>query len=513
MEKKFLSDTKMGRLVARLLGRTELSVKDGKVALTDDERDLIRRNYGEGFLVKLEATSFDEGSGSDDARELFDAAVAFKTAELSGQLAEKDRLVAKLQDDIRTLVAEPEPAPASHAADKGGHPSVQLNLNARHNRLAAAALAGDNPLAFVRMADASSLNTTDLNAEFSMTMPPKMRLELLTKRLYAGFNDSKHMTRVQSNTDYIASAAIMSEVSQQFTPAWTPKGAAKFTPCRIPYRRHKINVAIKPADIIPSWLLYLYEQGKTLTEMPITHYLINVHILPKILDDITTSMIGKGKFVDAGVKEDGDDAPAAKNSMDGYETILVEGKTNAKCKMNFYKNAKDPYTLSDEELLKYVNGFVDSISSLFANKMDIHCAPELLTRYQRADFAVNGKYTGQMIDGKVRFTNFNLVPLESMYQSPILFCTPKENFVELVDLSAADKCIQKINEYDYDLHVIGEYSLSVGFKVEEAVYAAVPDGYTPSEKIVTDPVAYAGAWQNGTAAGGQSDNEEDLETA
>ena len=66
MEKKFLSDTKMGRLVARLLGRNELSVKDGKVELTDDERDLIRRNYGEGFLVKLEATSFDEGSGSDE---------------------------------------------------------------------------------------------------------------------------------------------------------------------------------------------------------------------------------------------------------------------------------------------------------------------------------------------------------------------------------------------------------------------------------------------------------------
>lgn len=506
--KKFLSDSKMGRLVAHLLGKSELSVKDGRVELSEAERTLIRTNYGDGFLARLESTSFDEGSASDDARALFDAAVAFQTAELNRQLTESRKLVTRLQNDVNRLVNEPEPAPAPGPVRNGAaRPSISLNLNARHNKLAAAALAGDNPMAFVHMADAASLDTADLNAEFSMAMPPKMRLELLAKRLYAGFDDAKHMTRVQSNTDYIASAAIMSEVSQQFTPAWTPKGAAKFTPCRIPYRRHKINVAIKPAEIIPSWLLYLYEQGKTLAEMPVTHYIINVHILPKILDDITTSMIGKGKFVDAGTKSDGDVAPAAKNSMDGFETILVEGKANAKCKMNFYKNAKDPYTLSDDELLKYVNGFVDSISSLFANKMDIHCAPELLTRYQRADFAVNGKYTGQMIDGKVRFTNFNLVPLSSMYMSPILFATPKENFVELVDLANADKCIQKINEYDYDLHVIGEYSLSVGFKVEEAVYAAVPDGYTPSDKVVTDPVSYAGAWTNGTAAQSEDDEE------
>lgn len=510
--KKFLSDSKMGRLVAHLLGKSELSVKDGRVELTDEERTLIRTNYGDGFLLKLESTSFDEASASDDARALFDAAVAFQTGELTRQLAESKALVSRLQADVNRLVNEPEPAPAPvPVRGAAAKPVSGLNMNARHNRLATAALAGDNPMAFVHMADASSLDTTDLNAEFSMVMPPKMRLELLSKRLYAGFDDARHMTRVQSNTDYIASAAIMTEVSQQFTPAWTPKGAAKFTPCRIPYRRHKINVSIKPAEIIPSWLLYLYEQGKILAEMPITHYIVNVHILPKILDDITTSMLGKGKFIDAGTKEDGDDAPLAKNSMDGYETILVEGKASSKCKMNFYKDAKDPYTLSDEELLKYVNGFVDSISSLFANKMDIHCAPELLTRYQRADFAVNGKYTGQMIDGKVRFTNFNLVPLSSMYMSPILFATPKENFVELVDLSNADRCIQKINEYDYDLHVIGEYSLSVGFKVEEAVYAAVPDGYVPSEKVVTDPVAYADKWTNGTdALSEEEEGEEEL---
>lgn len=266
-------------------------------------------------------------------------------------------------------------------------------------------------------------------------------------------------------------------------------------------------MSIKPADIIPSWLLYMYEQGKTLAEMPITHYIINEHILPKLLDDITVSMLGKGKFVDAGVKNDGDEAPAAKDSMDGYETILVEGKSDPKCKMNFYKAAKDPYTLSGQDLLDYVNGFVDSISSLFAGKMEIHCAPELLKAYQRADFAVNGKYTGEMINGQIRFTKFTLIPLESMYRSPIIFATPKANFVELVDMANASNCIQKIKEYDYDVHIIGEYSLSTGFKVEEAVYAAVPDGYVPSDSIASDPATLGDAWTNGGASTDKTEDE------
>lgn len=506
--KKFLSNSKMGKLVAHLLGKTDLAVKDGKVELSQEEKDLIRTNYGEGFLVKLENCTF-EGGEQETAQDLFNEAVNFHTGALKKELADKNTLIKKLQGEIAKLIEEPEPVPGASAAGSL-KPAIRLDMAAKHNKLASQVLTGDNPLAFMQMeADADSIDVTDLNAEFQTAMPPKLRLELLTKRLYAGFNDAKHMTRVQSNTDYIASQAIMTEVSQQFTAAWTPKGKAKFTPRRIPYRRHKINVSIKPAEIIPSWLLYMYEQGKTLAEMPITHYIINEHILPKLLEDIPVSMLGKGKFVDAGVKNDGDEAPPAKDSMDGYETILVEGKSDPKCKMNFYKAAKDPYKLADQELLDYINGFVDSLSFLFAGKLEIHCAPELLTAYQRADLAINGKYTGEMINGQIRFTKFSLIPLESMYGSPIIFATPKENFVELVDLANASNCVKKIKEYDYDVHVIGEYSLSTGFKVEEAVYAAVPDGYVPSDSIASDPTQLGDAWTNGGAIAAVVDESEE----
>ena len=505
MNKKSLSNSKMGQLVARLLGKPQLDVKDGKVSLSEEEKKTIRDNYGEPFLAKLESVDIEDDSES--ALDLFNAAVAAKTAEATAALTSQ---IKSLQASVLELTNEPEPKPAAKAAAPAGAQAFAVNMNASHNKIVANALNSTNPLAFGAMEDAS-IDITDLNVEFSSVMPPKAKLELLTKRIYNGFPDAKYMTRIQANSDYIASAAMMSEVSQQFTPKWTPKGTVKFTPIRIPYRRHKINVLIQPTEILKSWLLFLYEQGKTMAEMPISKYIIENHILPKVLDDITLSMIAKGKFVDAGTVSDGDKGKAAKDSMDGFETILVEGKKDAKCKINFYKNAKDPMTLGNQEVLDYINGFVDAISGMFANVVTVYCSEQLLTKYKRADFAINGKYTGVEADGAIRFTNFHLVPLKSMYNSQIIFATPQENFVELVDYSKAESCINKIEESNYDVKVFGEYSLSTGFKIAEAVFASVPDGYDPSTTVASGEVDLGDKWVNG-AAGQLANDAEAKET-
>lgn len=501
MNKKSLSNSKMGQLVARLLGKPQLDVKDGKVSLSEEEKKTIRDNYGEPFLAKLESVDIEDDSES--ALDLFNAAVAAKTAEATAALTSQ---IKSLQASVLELTNEPEPKPAAKAAAPAGAQAFAVNMNASHNKIVANALNSTNPLAFGAIEDAS-IDITDLNAEFRSVMPPKAKLELLTKRIYNGFPDAKYMTRIQANSDYIASAAMMSEVSQQFTPKWTPKGTVKFTPIRIPYRRHKINVLIQPAEILKSWLLFLYEQGKTMAEMPISKYIIENHILPKVLDDITLSMIAKGKFVDAGTVSDGAKGKAAKDSMDGFETILVEGKKDAKCKINFYKNAKDPMTLGNQEVLDYINGFVDAISGMFANVVTVYCSEQLLTKYKRADFAINGKYTGVETDGAIRFTNFHLVPLRSMYNSPIIFATPQENFVELVDYSKAESCINKIEESNYDVKVFGEYSLSTGFKIAEAVFASVPDGYDPSTTIASGEVDLGDKWENGATSHLANDTE------
>ena len=64
----------------------------------------------------------------------------------------------------------------------------------------------------------------------------------------------------------------------------------------------------------------------------------------------------------------------------------------------------------------------------------------------------------------------------------------------------------------YDVHVFGEYSLSVGFKIAEAVYAAVPDSYTPANSVVGNSPSEKtdSDWLTG-AASVEDEEEEGLE--
>ena len=500
-----LSNNKMVKVVASLFHKENFDLTDeGSIELSEEEEERIRKTYGEAFLTKLKATNFSE-EGAAKATDLFDEAVRNAAEELA---KDKDAVIADLRKTIEELAAAPEPAPqASHApAAAAGQQLAAIDMKARHNAVVAAALASGNP--FSVQLTSQNVDVSELNAEFSIAMPPKLRLEILLKRIYQGFNDAKFFTPVNTNTDFIATAAIHTEVSQQFTPEWTPKGSLAFTPIRIEYRRHKINEAIKPADLLSSWLLYLYEQGKSQAEQPFIRYVVTEHILPKVLEDITLSMIAKGKYnaVNLGTLKEGDEGSAAKDSMDGLETILVEGKagTNtAAKKINFYKNAQNVLTMTDEQAHAYIDAFADAVRGQFVNKqITIHCAPEVLTKYQRAEFKLTGVYTGKENDGSIRFTSAVLVPMESMYNSPILFTTPKENMKMLVDLAHPENCINDIQKVNYDVRIFGEYSLAVGFAIAEAVFASVPDGYTPYNAVRNEAQVDSAKWTNGGSSSG-----------
>lgn len=510
-----LGNSKMASLVARMFGKERFSLSEaGTVEISDEEAQRIAATYGEGFLEKLRGVNFSEAS-EQEADNLFEEAVRFRASEMT---ANKDAVIAQLRSDIEELSRQPEPSPAPRPAGSGSgrqFTAFQVDMSARHNRIAAEALESANPMAMTVRADDQSIDVGDLNTEFGKVMPPRVRLDIFNRNIYLGLPDAALFTREQSNTDYKATASLMTEVSQAFTAAWTPKGRAKFTPITIPYRRHKVNVNIKPAEVIKSWLTYLYEQGKTPAEQPITRYIAETLILPKVQDDITRVMLGKGKYSEPSSSvKDGDAGTDAAASMDGIETILVDDKAAETRKFNHYVASKDPFTLKGQELLDYVGGFAQAVSKYFVNKPLIYCSEEFLQHYQQQDFAVNGKYTGQSTGNSIRFSAFTFQPMKCMYGSPILFCTPKVNLTMLVDYVKASNCINDFQKFNYDIHVFGEYSLSVGFKIAEAVYAAVPNDYSPANTVIGNSPADTedSNWLTGTAADMLSEKSEDEET-
>lgn len=494
-----LSNSKMMKLVRRLLGVETLAGQDGHVSLTPEQRDKVRATYGDKFLQTLESLDTSAADELDASQELFDTAVEHAA---QARAAEQDAVIAQLREDVRTLSAAPEQLPAPKAAPAASAGTV-INMAARHNALAARILASDNPMAAAEVALStrmdSGVDVTDLNAEFGTVMPPRARIDILKKNIYLGLPDSGAFTRKQSNTDYKAAVAEIGEIVQQFTPKWTPKGSVKFSPATVKYRRHKINVPINPTEVIKSWLVYLYEQGKTMQAMPVTRYIVDSLIMPKVADDVTRSMLGKGKYEEVATAE-GSEGPASLKSMDGIETILVDGLTDADCRFNYYKDAQNPFTLTGQDLLDYVREFAMSVSPYFVDKPEILCSEEFLEHYQAQYDAVNGKYAGREVGRRIPFTGFSLNPLKCMYNSPILFATPLANRVMLVDYANAANCINKIEEQNYDVKVFGEFSLSVGFPIEEAVYAAVPGSYKPSDAVIgntPDVSAADSKWQHG----------------
>ena len=500
-----LSNSKMGKLLARMFGQESLALNQGRVELTDEQKAMLAGKFGTDFVAKLEATVFDDNASAEDNTVLFDAAIAGVAAQkdtiisdLQTQLSEMQRTNKVLQADINALVSDPEPSPKATPVDgtASAAPKFKIDMNAAHNAAAMAALKSGNPANFNL---AGGIDIVDINNEFKMSIPQGTKLDIFLKRVYNGFPDAKYFTqRLSKGRDYRAMTAIMSEVSQQFTNKWTPKGTVKFTPLEIKYRRHKINVAIDPTEVIDTWLIDMYNQGKTPDQQPLVLYIISNHIVPKILEDITFAMIAKGKYERVENAKDGDEGSAAVKSMDGLETILVEGKKNG-AKFNYYKNAKDIRNLKGQELLDYVDAFTKAISPLFANNLPVYCSRDFFEAYKKADFEVYGKYTGQESGNQLRFSKFTLNVMESMYDSPILFATPKANMIELVDLAKPESCINDIQKSNYSVKIFGEYSLSVGFGIAEAVYASVPDGYVPSQAVIAEG-SYGDAWEHGTAA-------------
>ena len=123
-------------IIAAVLGKKELTVKDGKYELSQEERAKIENIYGKDFLDAFEASAIDE-----DGTSIFESMVNAAKAK-DKTIADLNADKAELQKTVNTLAAEPEPTPAPRAVAPANSTAVtfKLNAGAKHNILAAQAL-------------------------------------------------------------------------------------------------------------------------------------------------------------------------------------------------------------------------------------------------------------------------------------------------------------------------------------------------------------------------------------
>lgn len=482
---------KLMNLALVALGITEFPTKDGKVNFSEEQKSTLEKELagqmGPDFVAQLEAAinkHMEDTSAKEEseaAKQLVESVKAESLKEIKtlseklSALEKKQQASEKSQKEAEEKIAklskdpEEEPGSINPAETKGKVVKFKPNMKHRHNARANGYLTGQENLEVA----ATTIDVSEMHSEFGDFMSQfDIKLEVIKKLTQRTVSET-YMTTKMAVESWKASAALITSVVQQFVAKWTPLGQSTFTPLTIQNYRHKINVPITPNEIMDSWLGYLYDEGTTPDAMPITKYIIEQLIVPKVLEDRELRLIGKGSYQALGAVTEGDPGQATGKSMNGFCTILKNEKASGTSAVSFINLA----TITDSNIVEQVNKFVDAIDDVYQDvPMNVHCSREFYRKYKRAYKKLWGGESGDPSFGQdmIDYSQNRLVPLPSMAGEDLIFATPKENFIRLQHKNAgASSITMQLNRYDVE--VFAEWWEGVGFAIAEAVFAYVPE--------------------------------------
>lgn len=486
--------------------------KEGKLFLTDEEKAKLTASYGEQFVNGFSADLARYGEADVEPLSAAERLALDASRQETTRLQNKILELEKSQKDLQGIIAKLEKQPAAaegvkveltafeQAAKKAG-----VDLSLKHNRFLADYLQGKVSAAY---SGNTTIDTQELKTEFGKYVDQN-RLEIL-RSLFGQTESTQYMsTIITDKTEVRASqASIVGTVLQQFVPEWTPSGAAKFHPLRIRNFKCKLNVPIKPSDIMEDVLGYLYdEQAKTLQSMPVVRYILTQLIFPK-LDEEREQALAIGRFVES--EPDGQGKYSASTplqAMDGYLTQLydlyvadaaaAEGEELSGVRWLQKGKQVDP---AQKNVRTIIDAAVKEVSDkypLYAKKaMKVHIDPVLADAYRR-EYLEEYKWLKNQ-DGThkndIDFSNFEFGECEGMRGTGCFFITPKENFKHLMSHNPQNVTLRFVESH-YNVDVLGEWWEGTGFWIAEAIFAYI------NPELVTD--GDGGEDNDGGEAGGE----------
>ena len=458
--------------------------KEGKSFLLPEQEKMLKDKYGDKFLesFKKDLADFERDGAAAET-----AVTEEVTAQLQAEQADNAKLLARIkaleeaerqfkadieakEKEIEKLSKEPGNGAGEVRTEVTGQEQMahrfKPDMSLAHNQWLDAAFKG------AAYSGNTTIDTTELQTEFGKYVSSE-RLQIL-RDLMGTTESIRYMsTIVTDKTEVRAMQSAIDSVLQQFVPYWTPKSKSTFTPLTIKNFKCKINVQIKPSDIMEDILGYLYDENLDPKDMPIVRYILYQLIFPKLAEE-REQALAVGVYKENSVSQDGGTASAALDCMDGYVTQLKALKTAENDKVTWLLDGTALST-DGETLLSQIDQAVDQVKPLYRNKtMFVHADPDLVIKYSRA---YREKYPwlknqdGEKV--KIDFTNFTFAPLEGMRGTGVFFITPKENFKHLMSKDPQRTSIRmETNHYNVD--IMAEWWEACGFWLAEAIFAYIP---------------------------------------
>lgn len=457
--------------------------KNGKSVLLSVQEEQLKQKYGEKFVesFKKDLAEFEkDGAAAESAVTGEVQAQLEDERESNVRLMERIKALQESEKQMKALLEERDKTierlskePAADAGEqvtednnKGMAKKFKPDMSLAHNQWLDAAFKG------AAYSGNTTIDTTELQKEFGKYVSSE-RLQII-KDLMGTTESIRYMSTIMTDkTEVRAMQSAIDSVLQQFVPYWTPKSKSTFTPLTIRNYKCKINVPVKPSDIMEDILGYLYDENLDPQDMPIVRYILYQLIFPK-LDEEREQALAVGVYKENSASQDGGAASDALDCMDGYVTQLKALKTASNEKVTWLLDGETLST-DGEALLAQIDKAVDQVKPLYRKKsMFVHADPDLVIKYSRA---YREKYPwlknqdGEQV--KIDFTNFTFAPLEGMRGTGVFFITPKENFKHLMSKDPQRTNIRMQTDH-YDVHIMAEWWEATGFWLAEAIFAYIP---------------------------------------
>lgn len=270
---------------------------------------------------------------------------------------------------------------------------------------------------------------------------------------------TKPLTKVKGQ--FPQGSTLLSNVVQGFDASWNEMGAAQIEHKILRNYHQKVNFGLIPAEILSSYWADLYAENKTKEEMPISKYIIERELLPKVVDDLAYLEI-------KGVYDAGDLATFGK-SMNGIEQILAD--MFAGVPGTDHTPFKIPVTaLTDTNIVDQVTEFEKALPSKMKSKVKkIFMSENNVERYQlqyEDQFSQSQFNKDQM---KTRLGKREIIGLPGMDTDDI-FCTVDNNFRRLIDVFDGKPTLNDIQKQDYKIKFFMEFWKGYDFLINELVF-------------------------------------------
>jgi hypothetical protein len=275
----------------------------------------------------------------------------------------------------------------------------------------------------------------------------------------------KLITSVKGRFEALQS--ITGRLVQGFTAIWSPFGNTEFRVNPLVNFQQKVNYPFRPAVVNQSWISHLYSEDKKPADMPISKYLIDKEIMPAVARD-REWLMGKGVYDAANLGVFG-------KSMDGIATVITKGLV-ANSENPVYQIPLVPVTLAN--IVDQVNEFEQKLPSEIRSLVDkIYMSETFVDQYALNFFKTYGVQPTYTPEGglKTIVGKRQLIGLPSLNDTNVIFTTPDENFLRLIDIND-DPIITDIQALDYDVKVFMEWWEAPSFWTNQMVIAGVIDG-------------------------------------